>query len=361
MSDSLLYLASSQSYFSTSPLQYFPTKVRNFPFPSTSTAVPTLKFSPFSQRLVGKGNWVLRKNRIHATSGDSEPSTSDPSARLSEENATVPSSGGNPSSSFLSILCPLLKLFSGGDPSQERNYGLEVATSSMSTLARFPWGAKVLSNTLNGQEITTDPPMRLQLFEFEACPFCRRVREAMTELDLSVEVFPCPKGSVRHREIVRRSGGKEQFPFLIDPNSGISLYESGDIVNYLFEQYSGRSPSAGLLESTLFTGWMPTILRAGRGMTLWEKARQDPPPKKLELFSSENNPYARIVREALCELELPYILHNVGEGSGRTKLLLDASGSNEVPYFIDPNTGVRFGDYKKILSYLFQTYAAATV
>lgn len=36
----------------------------------------------------------------------------------------------------------------------------------MSTLARFPWGAKVLSNTLNSQEITTDPPMRLQLFEF---------------------------------------------------------------------------------------------------------------------------------------------------------------------------------------------------
>lgn len=42
--------------------------------------------------------------------------------------------------------------------------------------------------------------------------------------------------------------------------------------------------------STLITGWMPTLLRAGRGMTLWEKARADPPPKKLELFSYENNP-----------------------------------------------------------------------
>lgn len=152
------------------------------------------------------------------------------------------------------------------------------------------------------------------------------------------------------------------FPFLVDPNTGISLYESGDIVNYLFQQYGkGRSPSTGLLESTLVTGWMPTILRAGRGMTLWEKARQDPPPKKLELFSYENNVYARIVREALCELELPYILQNVGEGSLRTKFLLDASGSKEVPYFIDPNTGAQFGDYKKILSYLFQTYSAATV
>lgn len=45
-----------------------------------------------------------------------------------------------------------------------------------------------------------------------------------------------------------------------------------------------------LLCSTIFTGWMPTILRAGRGMTLWERSKPDPPPGKLELFSYENNP-----------------------------------------------------------------------
>lgn len=31
----------------------------------------------------------------------------------------------------------------------------------------------------------------------------------------------------------------------------------------------------------------------------------------------------------------------------------------QVPYLVDPNTGIQLGDYKKILSYLFQTYAAA--
>ncbi|CAO2042409.1 unnamed protein product [Urochloa humidicola] len=55
--------------------------------------------------------------------------------------------------------------------------------------------------------ITSTPT--LQLYEFEACPFCRRVREAMTELDLSAEVYPCPKGSLRHREMVKKIGGKE--------------------------------------------------------------------------------------------------------------------------------------------------------
>lgn len=42
--------------------------------------------------------------------------------------------------------------------------------------------------------------------------------------------------------------------------------------------------------------------------------------------------YARIVREALCELELPYILQNVGEGSSRSKFLVNAVGSKEVSY-----------------------------
>ncbi|XP_044511234.1 uncharacterized protein LOC123229473 [Mangifera indica] len=313
-----------------------------------STVTQPHTFSPFSRTFPRNGNRVSHRIRIYAKSDtDTSP----------QVNVSTSSSS---SSSFLSFLCPLLKLFSGGDPSRERNYTLEAATSSLSTLARLPWGSRSLSEGSHSESL--NPPLNLQLYEFEACPFCRRVREALTELDLSVEVYPCPKGSVRHREMVRRSGGKEQFPFLVDPNTGISMYESGDIVNYLFQQYGkGRSPSVGLLESTLITGWMPTLLRAGRGMTLWEKARADPPPKKLELFSYENNPYARIAREALCELELPYILQNIGEGSSRAKLLLEVSGSKEVPYLIDPNTGTQISDYRNILSYLFQTYSVAVV
>ncbi|CBI31360.3 hypothetical protein VitviT2T_029039 [Vitis vinifera] len=349
----------SQSSSFTNPPQKFSSNTQ-FSFPVSPFSVSTSKFSPFSPRLLGNGNWVSQGNRFRAKSADPD---ADPGFSQEEDAVSSGGTGTTPSTSFLSVLCPLLKLFSAGDPSQERNYLLEVATSSLSTLSRFPWGSRSLSDSSQSEEATTvDPPTRLQLFEFEACPFCRRVREAITELDLSVEVYPCPKGSVRHREMVRRFGGKEQFPFLIDPNTGISMYESGEIVKYLFQQYGkGKSPSTGLLESTLFTGWMPTILRAGRGMTLWEKARLDPPAKKLELFSYENNLYARIVREALCELELPYILQNVGEGSPRTKLLIEASGSKEVPFIIDPNTGMQIGDYKKILSYLFQTYAMVTV
>ncbi|KAL5982880.1 hypothetical protein ACLOJK_016958 [Asimina triloba] len=247
---------------------------------------------------------------------------------------------------------------SGGDPSLERNEFLEVATSSLSTLARLPWGSRTKPGTSNNQEATQNPPAYLQLFEFEACPFCRRVREAMTELDLSAEGQRTKQGkTVSHEEYPGISlPVLLMFPFLVDPTAGISMYESGkssscniphakklitfvltllsldcEIVKYLYQQYGqGRKPSAGLLESTLFTGWMPTILRAGRGLTLWGRAKSELPPKKLELFSYENNPYARIVREALCELELPYILRNVGEGSSNSNSLLQTSGSKEV-------------------------------
>ncbi|XP_075108332.1 uncharacterized protein LOC107771552 isoform X2 [Nicotiana tabacum] len=308
----------------------------------------------------GKSGSVRKGNGFPAMklkSSDQEMETQD-SSETSEINVGL-SSSSSPSTSLLSFLCPLLKLFSGGDPSSKRNYLLEEATSRLSTLARLPWGSRAQYGKLGSKDGSkVNPPMHLQIFEFEACPFCRRVREALTELDLSAEIYPCPKGSVRHREMVRRLGGKEQFPFLVDPNTGTSLYESGDIVKYLFQQYGqGRNPSTGLLESTIVTGWMPTLLRAGRGMALWDRSRKEPPPKKLELFSYENNPYARIVREALCELELPYILNNIAEGSAREKLLIKISGGKDVPYLVDPNTGTQIGDYKKITSYLFQTYS----
>ncbi|KAK3142523.1 hypothetical protein QOZ80_4BG0347640 [Eleusine coracana subsp. coracana] len=287
------------------------------------------------------------------------PAQARPPSAGTTETETASTSGGGASGSVLSFLCPLLKLLGGGDPSQERNDVVEVATSSLSSLARLPWGSSVATNSGENIDTATSAPT-LQLYEFEACPFCRRVREAMTELDLSAEVYPCPKGSLRHRDVVKTIGGKEQFPLLVDASTGVTMYESGDIVKYLFSQYGqGRSPSFGILESTIFTGWVPTLLRAGRGITLWNRAGVVP-AEKLELFSYENNSYARIVREALCELELPYVLQNVGEGSSKMDLLIKKSGSKQVPYLIDPNTGFQSSDYKKILTYLFQQYSTSS-
>ncbi|KAI9079516.1 hypothetical protein K1719_038488 [Acacia pycnantha] len=243
--------------------------------PTTSLPASSGKFPQISARGFGNQNCVAQRHNFQAKSTDADVETSEPSTSIFVNNDNASSFG--PSTSFLSLLCPLLKLFSGGDPSQQRNYSLEAATSSLASLARFAWGSKSVVGSSMNKEITSNFPTRLQLYEFEACPFCRRDREALTELDLTVEVYPCPKGPSRHREVVKRSGGREQFPFLIDPNNGISMHESGDIVKYLFERYGGgRSPSTEpqnklgfhammsfcshhLLNSSCITGGVPTI------------------------------------------------------------------------------------------------------
>lgn len=43
----------------------------------------------------------------------------------------------------------------------------------------------------------------------------------MSTLDLDVEVFPCPKDGATWRPKAIELGGKKQFPYLVDPNTGM--------------------------------------------------------------------------------------------------------------------------------------------
>lgn len=204
----------------------------------------------------------------------------------------------------------------------------------------------------------------LVLYEFEACPFCRRVREAATDLDLQLLIKPCPKGVPgaplgAHRAEVLALGGKETFPFLVDPNTGEAMYESEDIVRYLYDTYApaGASVPEWIIKGTALSGWMPTLLRAGRGMSKYARARAQPPALELELYNYEGNQFARLVREALCELELPYICRSAGKGSETREQLRALSGATTVPYLVDPNTGKAMGESLDIVRYLFSEYS----
>ena len=72
----------------------------------------------------------------------------------------------------------------------------------------------------NARPAAMRPARHLQLYEFEACPYCRLVREALTELDLDALIYPAPHGGKRFRPKVKELGGKQQYPFLVDPNTG---------------------------------------------------------------------------------------------------------------------------------------------
>ena len=267
--------------------------------------------------------------------------------------------------SVLSFLCPLLKVFGGGDAAAPRNRTLEVATSGFASIARLPFGSKV-DEACIARPAGAVPKEPIILYEFEACPFCRRVREALSQLDLTVEVRPCPKDAVKHRTEVEAMGGKLTFPFLVDPNTEAGkggMYESEDICRYLYATYgNGAEFPEGIISTTVLTGWMPTLLRAGRGMTRYANAMTHAGAdlKPLTLFNYEGNQFARLAREALCELELPYTLFNCGKGSPKRATLTDVAGEGaSVPYLVDPNTGQNVGESEEIVAYLFKTYGGA--
>ena len=77
-----------------------------------------------------------------------------------------------------------------------------------------------------------------------------------------------------------------------------------------------------------------------------------PPPKPLELYSFEASPFCRIVRERLCALEIPYVLHNVAKGSPSRDAFVERSGKMMVPYLVDPNTGKEMFESADIVAYL---------
>ena len=226
---------------------------------------------------------------------------------------------------------------------------LDVATSMFTTVSRLGAGVQAKAPAHR-------PAQLLELYEFESCPFCRKVRDALTELDLEAMVYPCPKGGSVFRDTAVALGGKAQFPYLVDPNTGTRLYESDDIVAYLFATYGGRDPGM-LLRGPLATA--SSALASAFRPTAGVKARPSKrPAKSLELWSFEASPFCRIARETLCELELPYVLHNVGkDGAGRAAFVA-RSGKMMVPYLYDPNTGREMFESAEIRDYLLSTYGA---
>jgi glutathione S-transferase len=228
------------------------------------------------------------------------------------------------------------------------NRTLDVATSLAASVARLGSGMQVGA-------LGRRPKQRLELYEFEACPYCRKVREALSMLDLEAMIYPCPKGGPRFRPEVKRRGGKAQFPFLVDPNTRRELYESDAIVTYLFERYGAGEPPLALRLGplTTATAMFASAWRPGFGARYVPAL---PPAKPLELYSFEASPFCRIVRERLCALEIPYVLHNVAKGSPGRAAFIERSGKMMVPYLVDPNTNTAMFESADIVAYLDRNY-----
>lgn len=223
------------------------------------------------------------------------------------------------------------------------------------------------------------PKIALKLFEFEGCPYCRAVREALTALHLDADIYPCPKNGSRFRSEALRMGGKMQFPLLVDENQKLVLYESADIITHLFQTYAKQEVPL-YYQKTFFKDQLSGVATALRGGAGIFSRPSRAPAEPLHLWSFESSPFSRLVRERLCELEIPYHLHNVGKerwedlgpavfrlkpgtyepvSGGKRAEHFARTGHMQVPYLEDPNTGAQLLESSVILDYLDKEYSAA--
>lgn len=70
-----------------------------------------------------------------------------------------------------------------------------------------------------------------ELYMLETCPYCRKVMDFMDENKINYK-----KNNIleaEHKSKLILLGGKDQVPYLYNPETKNGLYESDDIVEYL--------------------------------------------------------------------------------------------------------------------------------
>jgi len=76
--------------------------------------------------------------------------------------------------------------------------------------------------------------MAMILYHFESCPYCVRVRNAVKELGLDLEMRDTREKEAYREELIVLTG-KTQVPCLVI--DGKPMLESADIINYLKENF----------------------------------------------------------------------------------------------------------------------------
>lgn len=191
------------------------------------------------------------------------------------------------------------------------------------------------------------PNHKLLLYEYEASPWCRLVREHLTILGLDVDIRPCPRqtlflegafsNSSRFRleamEYLKRNAnnGSEEndltFPLLVDATNNDQIFvlkESYEILSHLWKTYGetvipSRTSGTRRPDQRVNNPQIPFIFRflslAGPsylrpfptcGLLQTPSHYSGDEKSNIVLYQAEGCPESRLVREVLCTLEIPY-------------------------------------------------------
>ena len=218
------------------------------------------------------------------------------------------------------------------------------------------------------------PTELLIVYDRENDPHCRLLRELLTELQLDALIRPCPQGGRRFASKLPKGS---ELPVLVDRDLDVHAEGLRACLEHLLQHYAQLDRGASLLASwpMQWSSRLASMLRGDAGM---RAVPSRVPRQPLELYSFESSPFSRLVRERLCELQLPWILRSFGKEQladwgppnrrftlkpwsprpgGRREQMLEDTGKAQVPYLIDPNRGVELFESQQIVDYLDRHYA----
>ena len=242
---------------------------------------------------------------------------------------------------------------------------------------------------------------KLRLYDYEASPYCRRVRQALSDLELSCEIRPCPRSTVFDEGVVTSQhrfrgeakallasigGQKLRFPLLVDDTSGTAVVvpESKSIVLHLW-RYSNDSKGFRDVATSLQRGderfetlshYVPSILLATRfknvlnllcdddlvahmaATAMWptgvllhpntRSTRWAELPDGIELWGHESCPDTRLVRVFLTRQQVRFTLHSQSLDKDPKVTI---PGDNPMNYFLREESG-REGAWHALASLL---------
>lgn len=122
--------------------------------------------------------------------------------------------------------------------------GAVVPVALQGTVALVSAGAAAIARLMPAAKLQVDArldnPSRqpLTLYGYEASPFVRPVREKLCSLGLPHVMVNTARGSAQRAVLAARTGVQFQVPYLVDPNTGVELFESIEIRKYLDKVYT---------------------------------------------------------------------------------------------------------------------------
>lgn len=81
----------------------------------------------------------------------------------------------------------------------------------------------------------------LELYQYEQCPYCRVVRQKLTELGLDYICRNAPPGRPDKDKPLIALSGDTKVPFLVDQDKNVYIPGERAIIKYLDEKYQKDS------------------------------------------------------------------------------------------------------------------------